>query len=207
MDAAPAQLVSDAEQLAALLKPVRLTLISELLEPNSASGLARKLGLARQKVNYHLRELERHGLVKLVAERRRGNCMERVVRATARAYVVDPAVLGSIDEEAVDRFSSAYLVAVAAQTIQEVSILREKAAEAGKKLPTLTLQTNVRFASAEQQNAFAEELTASVAHLTAKYHDDSAPEGRVFRFVTGAYPAITKPENGLEHSKGEADGT
>ncbi len=207
MKTPPAQLVSDTQQLSALLQPTRLALIGHLESPDSASGLSRKLGLARQKVNYHLRELERHGLVELVAERRKGNCMERLVRATARAYVVDPTVLGSMDEDAVDRLSSAYLVAVAARVIKDVSILRERAAKAGKKLPTLTLQTDVRFSSPEQQNAFAEELSTFVARLTAKYHDESAPDGRLFRFVTGAYPAVMQPENGLEHPKGESDGT
>ena len=47
-------------------------LLAELAQPASASNtLAARLGLARQKVNYHLRALELHGLVELVAERRK----------------------------------------------------------------------------------------------------------------------------------------
>ena len=58
--------------------------------------LADRVGLARQKVNYHLRELERHGLVELVEERRKGNMTERVLRATAASYVISPAALAAV---------------------------------------------------------------------------------------------------------------
>ena len=44
--------------------------------------MGRDLGLSRQKVNYHLRALEDAGLVEHVEDRRRGNCTERIVRAT-----------------------------------------------------------------------------------------------------------------------------
>ena len=54
------------------LDPIRSRLLAELVQPGSASTLAAKVGLARQKVNYHLRALERHGLVELVEERRKG---------------------------------------------------------------------------------------------------------------------------------------
>ena len=62
----------------------RLRLVRELVEPDSAAGLAKRLGLPRQRLNYHLRELEAAGLLELVEERRRGNCVERIVRAVAR---------------------------------------------------------------------------------------------------------------------------
>jgi DNA-binding transcriptional ArsR family regulator len=70
------------------LDPIRTRLLAELTEPASATALADRVGLARQKVNYHLRELERHGLVELVEERRKGNMIERMLRATAASYVI-----------------------------------------------------------------------------------------------------------------------
>src|SRR5919199_3191057 len=80
----------------ASLDPVRARLLAELAEPGSASTLAARVGLARQKVNYHLRALERHGLVELVEERRKGNFTERVLRATAGSYVISPAALAAV---------------------------------------------------------------------------------------------------------------
>jgi len=199
MATAPAlKVIHDPRRAAALLDPLRLRLLERLAEPNSASGLARRLRLPRQKLNYHLRELEKAGLVELVEERRKGNCIERVVRATAVSYVIDPAALGKLgaDPSRVrDRFSSAYLVAVAARAIRELAALRAGAEKAGKKLATMTLETEVRFASAAARNAFSEELANVLADLTAKYHDEKSPGGRRFRFFVGAYPAPKKEES------------
>lgn len=198
MATAPAlAFVHDARRAAALLDPLRLKLLERLRQPDSASGLARRLRLPRQKVNYHLRELEKAKLVELVEERRKGNCIERVVRATAVSYVIDPAALGALSadpSQVRDRFSYAYLVAVAARAIRELAALRAGAEKAGKKLATLTLETELRFASAEARNAFAEELANAVAKLTAKYHDEKSPGGRRFRFIVGAYPTLKKEE-------------
>ncbi len=199
MATAPAlSVIHDPRRAATLLDPLRLRLLERLSKPNSASGLARQLRLPRQKVNYHLRELEKAKLVELVEERRKGNCIERVVRATAVSYVIDPAALGKLAADPAnvrDHFSSAYLVAVSARAIREVAALRAGAEKAGKKLATMTLETEVRFASAEARNAFAEELANSVADLTTKYHDEKSPGGRRFQFFVGGYPKPKKEES------------
>ncbi len=194
MTSTPAALrvVRDSEPAAALLDPVRQRLLAELREPDSASGLARRLRLPRQRLKDHLRALEASGLVELVEERRKGNCLERVVRATARAYVISPEALGPLGlpaEMAPDRLSSAYLIAAAGRTIREVGALEERARREQKRLATLTLDGEVRFASAESRAAFAEELAAAVARLSAKYHDERAPDGRRFRLLAAVHPA------------------
>lgn len=191
------QVLQQPDQGAVLLHPIRLRLVGKLAEPNSASGLAREMGLPRQKINYHLRELEKNGLVRFVKQQRKGNCLERIVQATARSYLISPEVLGSLASDPSripDRFSSGYMIAVAARTIRELSILQQRADKAKQPLPTFNLQADIRFASAEDRNGFAEELTQEVARLTAKYHSDSAPAGRLYRFFLGGYPVITKGE-------------
>lgn len=200
-DLPPIAVIYDAASAAAVLDPTRLRILGELARPgeaaSSAAGLARRLSLPRQKVNYHLRELEKAGVVEGVEERRKGNCVERLVRATATSYLVSPAALGAlgVDPERVrDRSSAAYLVAVAARAIRELATLGRWAAKAGMRLSTLTLETEVRFASPADRRAFSEELANAVAALTAKYHRDDAPSGRVFRVFAGAYPAIDEAE-------------
>ena len=194
------RVVRDAEPAAALLDPIRQRLLAELRQPDSASGLARRLRLPRQRLNYHLRALESAGLVELVEERRKGNCVERVVRATARTFVISPEALGPLGlsaDTAPDRLSSAYLIAAAGRTIREVGALDERAARTRKRLATLTLEGEVRFASAESRAAFAEELAAAVARLSAKYHDERAPEGRRFRLLAAVHPTAA-PEGGKD---------
>ena len=90
------------------------------------------------------------------------------------------------------------LVAVAAQVIREVAEQRDRAHQAGKRLPTLTLQADVRFASSEKQHAFATELSQEVARLIAKYHDEDEPDGRRLRVMAGAYPAPLEDATGCD---------
>jgi DNA-binding transcriptional ArsR family regulator len=190
--AEPLHIVEDAAPAAALLHPLRLRLLEELSEPDSAAGLARRLGQPRQQLNYHLRQLEEQGLIEEVGIRQRRGCTERLLRAVARSYLISPATLGAVAADPAqvpDRLSSAYLVAVAAQVIREVAGARTGGESGGRRLPTLTLQTEIRFANAAARARFARDLSRTVARLAAKYHDETAPGGRRFRVVAGAYPA------------------
>jgi DNA-binding transcriptional ArsR family regulator len=187
-------LVENAASAATALHPMRREILNLLREPGSASTVARQLGLPRQKVNYHLRELEKAGLLEEVEERRTGNCIERIVRATATHFLVHPELLnmGGDPDAIADRFSSTYLIALAAQMIREVAAAQDKAEKAHKRLATFSLQADVRFANAGARHAFSEELANAVARLIAKYNDDEAEGGRTFRFVVGAYPGKRK---------------
>ena len=195
-EARTVSVIGDAASAAVMLHPLRLRILEALREPSSATSLAERLGLPRQKVNYHLRELERHDLAELVEERRKGNCTERILRAKARYYVISPRTVGvlAVDPAEVrDRFSSAYLTAVAGKAIDDLGVLRHRADRAGKRLPTFSLETEVRFATADSRAAFTEELAEQVASLVARYHDEQAEGGRRFRFFLGAYPKLPGP--------------
>ena len=185
------QIVQSPEIASVLLQPGRLHLLEQLTDPDSAAGLARRLGVPRQKLNYHLRELEREGFLELVEERRKGNCMERVVRAVAREFLIAPQ---TGDRVTADRFSAAYLASTAARMIRELASVCIRARSAGKRVATLTLETEICFASAKSRSAFAEELTASIAHLAAKYNNEQAPGGRRFRLLSAVYPAVKLEE-------------
>jgi len=195
----PIHVVRGAGQAAALLNPDRVRILEALRDPASATALSTRVSMTRQRVNYHLRELERAGLVELVEERRKGNCIERILRASARSFLISPEVLGAVGPAAgataiQDRFSAAYLIAAVARVLRDVALLRHRADEAGKPLATLALETDITFASAGDRAAFAEELSGTLAALAAKYHRDQ-PGGRRFHFVLGGYPAITKRED------------
>lgn len=180
---------------AAALDPTRAQILNQLAEPGSATTVAGALGIPRQKVNYHLRVLEQHGLVRLVEERQRRGLTERVVQASARSYVLSPSVLGSnaVDPERIDRLSSRYLVAVAARMVREVGELSRLADEAGKSLATLSIDTEIRFESARHRAAFTQELATAITSLAARYHNESAPGGRRHRVVVAAHPTLEEP--------------
>ncbi len=188
--------IDDPEAAEASLDPVRTRLLVELAEPGSATSLGAKLGLPRQNVNYHLRELERHGLVELVEERRKGNVTERVLRATALSYVISPAALDGAQPDpsrSPDRLSARWLIAVAAKAVRDVGELVAGAARARKRLATFAMDGEIRFASAADRAAFAEELAGAVTSLVTKYHEEGAPGGRDHRLIVAVHPSL-KPK-------------
>jgi DNA-binding transcriptional ArsR family regulator len=185
------EVIEDPAAAAVALDPVRARLLAELTVPGSAAAVAARVGIARQKVNYHLRALEAHGLVELAEERKRGGITERVLRATAVTYVVSPAALGegaADPDDTPDRRSARYLIALAGRVVREVGSLGRRASAAGKRLPTMAIDTEIRFRSATERAAFADELTVAVLDLAARYHHD---DGRPHRLVVAAHP---KPE-------------
>ena len=183
--------IDEGDVATAALHPLRLEILSALAEPESAAGLARRIGVPRQQVNYHVRLLEKQGLVKLVGERRVRNCIERLVQAVGRSYMISPSALGELgaDPERVeDKASAGYLLAVASQMIQDLAGLQHGAGHPGDDARALALRADIRFKSREAQTAFAAELTEEVARLVAKYHVARAPKKWLFRVHASAYP-------------------
>jgi DNA-binding transcriptional ArsR family regulator len=178
----------------ASLDPIRSRILAALAEPGSAAMLAARLDLPRQKVNYHLKELERHRLVELAEERRKGNVAERIYRATAASYVISPSALAAVSPDpsrSPDQLSARWLLALGARLVQEVGALLTGAARARRRVATFGLDTEVRFASAADRAAFADELTQAVAALVSRYHDESAPEGRTNRVLVAIHQIPT----------------
>jgi DNA-binding transcriptional ArsR family regulator len=178
------------------LDPIRARLLAELAEPASATMLAARVGLPRQKVNYHLRSLEQHGLVELVEERRKGNCTERLLRATAASYVISPAALAAVAPDparAPDRLSARWLLAVASRLVRDTGELITGAAKARKPLATFAIDGEVRFASAADRAAFAQELASAVTALVGRYHDETAEGGREHRVIVAVHPSVRTP--------------
>jgi predicted ArsR family transcriptional regulator len=185
------EVIDDPAAATVALDPVRSRILSELTVPASAANLAQRLGLARQKIHYHLRALEAHGLVRGAGERKWGGLTERLFAATASAYVVSPSALGPAAADPArtsDRLSASYLIALAARAVREVGGLWRLALASEKRLATLSLDTEIRFASAARRAAFTADLTRAIADIVARHHDPSARDGRDHRVLVLAYP-------------------
>jgi DNA-binding transcriptional ArsR family regulator len=185
------EVINDPAAAAVALDPVRSQLLSELGQPASAATLAARLGIPRQKVNYHLRALEQHLLVRVAGERKWGGLTERLLVATAASYMVSPTALGPVaadPERTKDRLSASYLVALAARVVREVSELMRRSIETEKRFATLSMDTELRFCSAEDRAAFSKELVHAITKLASRYHDESAPGGRLHRLVLVLHP-------------------
>ena len=184
-------IIDDPAVAIVALEPIRSRLLAELAEPASAATLATRVGLARQKVNYHVRALEAHQLVREAGKRRWGGLTERLLVASAASYIVSPRALGPValdpDRDA-DRLSASYLIALAARVVDEVGNLLRRSRAADKHLATMSLDTEIRFRSAADRAAFSNELIQTVTALVSRYHDEFAPGGRAHRLVLMAHP-------------------
>ena len=190
--------IDDPTAATVALEPVRTRLLAELAAPASAAALATRVGLTRQKINYHLHSLEAHGLVRLAEERKWGGLTERLLVATATSYVVSPSAMGPVavdPNREMDRLSASYLIALGARVVREVGDLIRRANEAGKRLATLSVDAEIRFRSAKDRAAFTHELTEAIATLVSKYHDESADGGRSHRLLVLAHPSPLKSDS------------
>jgi len=190
-------IIDDPAAAIVALEPIRSRLLAELAEPASAATLATRVGLARQKVNYHVRALEAHQLVREAGKRQWGGLTERLLVASASSYIVSPRALGPValdpDRDA-DRLSASYLIALAARIVDEVSDLLRRSRATDKRLATLSLDTEITFRDAADRAAFSDELMHTVTSLVARYHDESAPGGRAHRLVLVAHPLPHEPQ-------------
>jgi DNA-binding transcriptional ArsR family regulator len=188
--------IDDPAAAEASLDPVRARLLAALAEPGSATAVAERAGLSRQQANYHLRALERHGLIELVEERRKGNCTERVMQATAASYVISPTALAAVAPDpsrSPDQLSAYWLLALAARLVREVGGLITGAGAARKALATFAIDSEILFRSAADRASFAGELAEAVTSLVSRYHDEQAPGGRKHRLVVALHPSLLTP--------------
>jgi DNA-binding transcriptional ArsR family regulator len=182
-----------------LMDPTRRRILQALSETGSATTVADALGLSRQLANYHIRTLEKAGLVAHVGRRAKRGLSERLVRATATHYLISPEILGDLGRspaESTDRFSASYQVAAAVKTIRDVSEMATRARDVGRRLTTLSLESEVRFATPADREAFANELAHAVSAIVAKHHNASAPDGRAYRLCVHAHPVFIDSPKG-----------
>jgi DNA-binding transcriptional ArsR family regulator len=203
MHAMPVALVDRPDAVRAALSPIRRQLLERLREPASATELAGELRVPRQRLNYHLRMLERAGLLELVEERQRRGCVERILRARAQAFVVDPAVFGrprrpAASADAQDRFSAEHLIDAAGDVVRHVARMRGRAAEQGTRLLTFAVESELTFATPADFERFTTALAAFVAREAASHARGDG--GRAYRILLAGHPAPGKPA-GVTHAR------
>jgi len=204
-EAVPLEGVADPRRARALLHPLRLKLLGLLREPASATEAAARLGLSRQRVNYHVRALARAGFLRRAGQKRKRNMVEQRYVATARGYVLAPEVLGPVAAGAgavEDTLSASYLLALTARAQSEVLRAVRAAHGERKRLATLGLEAAVRFESPEQRVAFTRALEKALVEVLAQHTapdrmaDGRPGPGRRYRVLLGCYPVAADADEG-----------
>ena len=169
----------------AALSPIRRQILGMLDEPASATELAARLGLPRQKVHYHITVLERHGLIDLDEVRQQRGFQERRFVRNGSVYLapdlVEPA---SHTDAPTDNMSAEAVVAAASDAIRAIGALGARY----EQHPTATLAADITFASPDALHRFLHD----VATLAARYDQGAAGAGLRMRTTLLTYLS-TKP--------------
>jgi len=180
--------VEDIQEVAALTHPVRIAALGALRTPDSAAGVARAIGQSRQLVNYHLKELERAGLIVPAGERRKGNFVEQLFRAVASTFVVSPRLVwGGADRERAlrDQASLEHLVVLGERLQRDATVLLDRAAFDGEEIASATVEGEIRFADEAARSAFMTDYLSMLGPLLKKY---GTKRGLRYRVAVAAYP-------------------
>lgn len=185
---ARAQSLSDPAAVDALNHPIRRQVLASLREPDSAANVARHIGETRQKVNYHIKELARSGLVQETGERRKGHLIEKLYQTVAGSFLVSPQL--AIDDTARqralnDQISLRHLVNLGTQLSQDAMGLLDRAAFDLEEIPSASVETEIHFADEVARSAFMEEYLQMLGPLLTKYGNK---DGRRFKTLLATYP-------------------
>lgn len=182
------RILDDPRQVQALAQPVRVQVLEALREPDSAAGVARAIGGTRQNVNYHLKELERAGLVRHAGERRKGNFVEQLYESAAKRFVVSPRFACDPDrlaETLRDQVSLSHLANLGERVQRHAMALIDRAAFEGEEIPSVSLEAEISFQDEASRSAFMTEYAAALKPLLKKY---GVRKGERYRVATAVYP-------------------
>jgi DNA-binding transcriptional ArsR family regulator len=195
--------VETPEALQALAHPLRVRVLEALREPGSAAGVARAVGHSRQAVNYHLKELERAGLLRKVGERRTGNFIEARYQAVAGTIVVSPHVAWQ-DPRRIEalrhQHSLERLVLVGEELQRDAAALLDRAAFDGEQIPSATVEAEVHFVDEDHRQEFLTAYFASLRDLCDRF---GSPSGDAYRVVVAVHPDAETATREKEQSDGE----
>lgn len=186
--------ILENDDLGALASPFRRQLLDELREtPASASHIARRHDMSRQRVGYHMRELVKAGYLEVVEERQQRGLKEQLYRVRSFAYVhATVHATESIDDDRhqQDRFAWATLLNLMAKGLWDLIKIRRLADARRQRVATLAMETRLRFRNPSERKAFTEELIQAVNAVSEKYQVPDEEDGRDFRLLVGAYPHL-----------------
>jgi DNA-binding transcriptional ArsR family regulator len=184
----PVKVLQDAASIQAIAHPARLSILDALRTPDSAAGVARRVGQPRQRVYYHVKELERAGLLRAAGERRKGHFIEQLYQA-AGPFVVSPRLAsGEKAAQALrDQVALKALVDHGDRLQRDATALLERAAFAGVEIAAAAVEAELSFPDARSRSAFMEEYLALLGPLLEKH---GAREGERFRVALAVYPLI-----------------
>ena len=190
--------IDSAGRASQLLKPLRIEILQCLAQPCSCTEIGQKLDLTPQKAHYHVKVLEKAGLVRKVDSRQKRGLQEGVYEAVARSFWLSPELVhkqGGV-ERAGSRMSFGYVQNLAQMVLTDIGHL----SVTPDSPPCLGMDARIRLRSVKERAAFAAELQGAIQHLAQKYgaRGREAVQGSAetdFKLVLTCYPDYHESDN------------
>lgn len=178
--------IENVEQLRAIADLLRLRIIDMLLkQPMTVTQLGEVLGEAPAKVHYHVRELEKVGLLRLVETREKGGILEKYYQPIAREFSVEKSLISAPPDEALATMS-----AILSQIKDNFLRAFRQALEQKNEKPSMSIGFSRLYLTKEEQ----EQLARQMAELLKSYEKQRDIEGeREFLASIIVYPETPTP--------------
>jgi DNA-binding transcriptional ArsR family regulator len=175
---AHAKVLESGDELLAITHPTRLRILDVLRTPDSAAGVARALGEPRQRINHHVKELARAGLVLPAGERRAGNFVEQLYESAAGTFVLSPRLTwgdGARVRALADQLALRHLVEFGERLQRDAAGLLDRAAFDAEEIPSASVEATVHFTDAAARARFLDEYLALVGDLIERHATATGP--------------------------------
>lgn len=90
--------ITSHEQLKAISTPLRTKILMNLVKKEyTGQQLAELLGITRNNIYFHLKELEKHGVIHIVKKEEKNGIVQKYYKAVAKRFVPDEMLLPNIE--------------------------------------------------------------------------------------------------------------
>lgn len=188
-----AKVLDSEAQLLAITHPTRLRVLDALRAPDSAAGVARTLGEPRQRINHHVKELAKAGLLVGAGERRAGNFVEQLYQSAAGTFVLSPRLTwgdAARTRAIADQVSLGHLIEFGERLQRDAASLLDRAAFDAEEVPTAAVEATVHFADAAARATFLDEYLALVGDLIERH---ATTRGPAFTVGLVVHPTAEEP--------------
>jgi predicted ArsR family transcriptional regulator len=169
-------------------------MLRQMVQPATCPQLAEALGITMQKAYYHVKVLEKAGLVRKLGTRQARGIQEGIYQAVAQNYLLSPRLTESLGGvgKAREHVSLGLIQSMAedlTQDIERLSRRRDRVAAAG-------VSARIEL-DPSQRAAFIAELQEMVQGLARKYGDaGNAWDTQSFKLLLACYeePSVEREE-------------
>lgn len=189
-------IINRIDQARVLLRPLRMELMQLLGEPRTCTDLAAALNLTPQKAYYHVKVLEKAGLVSRVAERKVKGISEGIYQAAGSSVWISPELTARLggEKQVRQQVALGQLGELAGMVMEDA-----RALGAEPDAPVLTLNAAIELADPADRKAFMADVQDAIQQIARLYGatGELVDEGERYRLVLACYRQ-PEPEEGGE---------